>query len=356
MNTPARVLVVVTRRIGDVLLTTPLIRSVKRAWPHAAVDVLVFAGTEGILAGNPDVNDVITIGERPGFGEHVALAAKIWRRYDLALSVVPSDRPTVYAWLAAPRRAGLVVDEPKQRWKKALLGRWVAFDDRDTHTVLMHLKLAEAIGIATCHEIVLSTSAADTAEIVRRLPFAPDDPYVVFHAYPKFNYKMWRREAWLELAAHVHARGFHVVFTGGRDAEELAYVDSIARDLPHSTNLAGKLTLAQTAGLLKGARAYVGPDTAVTHMAAASGIPVVALYGPTNPVKWGPWPHAYTQPVNPWRRLGTQCVNNVTLVQGTATCVPCFHEGCDRHTGSYSDCLQGLPASRVTAALDRALD
>src|SRR4051812_35684716 len=214
MMAPARVLVVVTRRIGDVLLTTPLIRSLKRAWPRAAIDVLVFAGTEGILAANPDVNRIITIAERPGIGEHLALAAKLWRRYDLALSVVPSDRPTVYAWLAASRRGGLIVDEPKQHWKKSLLGNWIAFDNRDTHTVLMHLKLADAVGIAPAYELVTAWTEIDLAEVARQLPFDVNEPYVVFHAYPKFNYKMWRREAWLELAAHVKARGMQIVFTG----------------------------------------------------------------------------------------------------------------------------------------------
>src|SRR3954471_906300 len=109
MKPPARVLVVVTRRIGDVLLTTPLIRSLKRAWPQAAIDVLVFAGTEGVLAANPDIRAVLTISERPTVTEHLAFAAKMFRRYDLAVSVVPSDRPIIYAWLAAATRIGLVV-------------------------------------------------------------------------------------------------------------------------------------------------------------------------------------------------------------------------------------------------------
>ena len=63
-----RILVVALRRLGDVLLTTPLIRSLKRAWPDAAIDVLVFRGTEGILAGNPDIADVITMPERADGG------------------------------------------------------------------------------------------------------------------------------------------------------------------------------------------------------------------------------------------------------------------------------------------------
>ena len=105
---PARsVLVVVTRRIGDVLLTTPLIRSIKAAWPEAAIDVLVFAGTEGVLAANSDVRRVITIAERPRWHAHLRLLASIARRYDVALSVVPSDRPTLYAWLGGRWRAGI---------------------------------------------------------------------------------------------------------------------------------------------------------------------------------------------------------------------------------------------------------
>ena len=69
---PSRILVISLRRIGDLLLTTPLIRSLRRAWPDAEIDVLVFANTAGILAGNPDINRVISHaaaaddgGERP---------------------------------------------------------------------------------------------------------------------------------------------------------------------------------------------------------------------------------------------------------------------------------------------------
>ena len=355
LKPPHTVLVVVTRRIGDVLLATPLIRSLKRAWPAAAIDVLVFAGTQGVLAANPDVRDVLIIAERPRMGEHFALARKIRRRYDVALSLVPSDRPTVYAWLAGRWCAGLVVDELKHRWKAWLLNRAVPFDNKDTHTVLMHLALADAVGVESDYEVIASSNASDGAELARHLPFALSEPFVVLHPYPKFNYKMWRHAAWAELARQLQARGLRVVLTGGSDAAELTYVGAIARELPGVVNLAGKLTLSQTAGLLQSARAYVGPDTAVTHMAAALGIPVVSLYGPTNPVKWGPWPHGYARPANPWQRLGTQRVNNVTLMQGTVACVPCFNEGCDRHIESYSDCLQQLPVSRVAAALAEAI-
>src|SRR2546421_11324412 len=91
-----RILVVALRRLGDVLLTTPLIRSLKRAWPEAAIDVLAFRGTEGILAGNPDIADAIPMPQRPTAGEGFALLSRLWRRYDLALSTQSRDRPTLF--------------------------------------------------------------------------------------------------------------------------------------------------------------------------------------------------------------------------------------------------------------------
>ena len=92
---PSRILVVALRRLGDVLLTTPLIRSLKRAWPDSAIDVLVFDGTEGILAGNPDIAQVIGMPSRPSAGATLALLRKLWRRYDIALSTQTGDRPTL---------------------------------------------------------------------------------------------------------------------------------------------------------------------------------------------------------------------------------------------------------------------
>jgi heptosyltransferase-3 len=356
MKPAASILVIVTRRIGDVLLTTPLIRSVKRAWPGAAIDVLVFAGTEGVLAANPDIRRVLTVAERPSGWDHVKLMAAIARRYDVALSTVPSDRPTLYAWLAGRWRAGLVVDAPKHRWKKHLLHRSVVFDNRDTHTVLMHLALARVLDVPPCYDVVAAWRESDRGELARALPFALNAPYAVLHTYPKFNYKMWHRVGWVEVARWLQARELRVVLSGGNEPAELAYVAAIAREIPGAINLAGKLPLSEAACLIAGARAYVGPDTAVTHMAAALGVPVVALYGATDPVKWGPWPTGYARAVNPWRRLGTQRVNNVILVQGDAACAPCFNEGCGRSIDSFSDCLQHLPAAAIIGALAALLD
>jgi len=358
IENPSNILVVITRRIGDVLLTTPMIRSLRHAWPQARIDVLVFAGTEGVLAGNPDIDRVITVAERPTLQQHLQLLRRLWSGYDLALSMMPSDRPTLYAFIAGKYRVGLVSPGSKHRWKRWLLSRSAEFDNIDTHTVLMNLKLADLLEIPRCHDVVAAWKPEDKAAVCKALPFDPENQdYAVLHVYPMYAYKAWRSEAWVELIEWLNEQDIRVVLTGGKNAEEVDYVRRLMGLLPGNTvDVAGKLNLAAVASLLSKARAFVGPDTVVTHLAAASGTPTVALFGPSNPVKWGPWPKHYGEDRNPYTMRGTQRVNNVLLLQGKGDCVPCLEEGCDRHINSLSDCLQKLPSERVIIALRELMD
>lgn len=358
MNPPQRILVVATRRIGDVLLTTPLIRSLHRAWPEAKIDALVFAGTEGVLAGNPDINQVIIVAPRLRFLPHLRFLMRLWRGYDLALALVPGDRPTLYARIAGKRCIGLVAEGSKHLWKKLLLSGWVPFDNINTHTVLMNLKLADLLNVAPCHEVVAAWRSEDEAAVRKVLPFDPDvEAFAVLHVYPMYAYKTWRREAWVELAGWLSGQDMRVVLTGGAGTEEIAFVQNLLPLLPHSTvNVAGKLKLTGVGYLLSKARVYVGPDTVVTHLSAATGTPTVALFGPSNPMKWGPWPKGYEQDRNPYQMRGTQHVNNVVVLQGSGECVPCMEEGCERHIASLSACLQNLPAASAIEAVRELLD
>jgi heptosyltransferase-3 len=356
LKPPNSILVIVTRRIGDVLLATPLIRSLRLAWPAAAIDALVFAGTEGILAANPDLRRVVCVPENAKDRSHLKTLFSLTRRYDLAVSTLPGDRPTFTAWLAGRHRVGLLSEGSKHFWKRLLLSRWAPFDESNTHTVLMNLDLADLLGIERYNDIAVSWSPVDEERVERLLPFIRTESYALLHPSPKYRYKMWRREGWRDLSRWLDERGLRVVLTGGGDPGELAYVEDIRREMPAGTvNLSGRLTLGEVGFVASKARVYVGPDTAVTHMAAAVGVPTVALYGPTNPVKWGPWPRGYEGALNPYLKRGNRKVNNVTLLQGPGDCVPCHEEGCDRHIESYSDCLLRLPASLVIEAVEDAL-
>ena len=351
---PREVLVVVTRRIGDVLLATPLIRSLRAAWPDTAVDALVFAGTEGVLAGNPDIRRIVTVPERPTLGQHVALLRALRRRYALALALVPGDRPTLYAFIAGRRRAGLLAPGKKNAWKQRLLHAWVPFDNLNTHTVRMHLALAGLLGISQVADVTPSWHASDEAQVDAMLGQAVARPIAVLHAYPKYRYKMWPAERWIALAHSLAGRGYRIVLTGSPDAGEMNYLRELAAGLPpDSLNAAGRLTLGGSICLVSRAALYIGADTAMTHAAAALGVPTVALFGPSNPVKWGPWPQGHPAEENPWRRCGSQRRGNVVLLQGAQACVPCLLEGCDRHIDSEADCLLNLPTAKVLQAVEQ---
>jgi heptosyltransferase III len=345
----SRVLVVALRRLGDVLLTTPLIRSLKRAWPDAAIDVLVFRGTEGILDGNPDIAAVLMLPEHASTGESLALLRKLWRVYDLAISTQSGDRPTLFAWGAGRRRAGLV---EASSGPMAQMKRW-ALDVpveivKGTHRVHEVLSLAKACGISPVPEVVLPALKPVSA---------PDRPYAVIHAAPMFRYKRWTDEGWSAVAAALATRGLGVIATTGPSEDERRYLDQVWTGAGEVQRLA-PLPWGELAALIAAAQVYVGPDTSVTHLAAATGTPVVAFYGPTDPRLWGPWPVGGLE--RPWDAAGTiQSRGNVWLIQNPPSCpwsiLPCQQEGCERHLNSHSRCLDELTVSQALSAVDAAL-
>jgi heptosyltransferase-3 len=341
-----RVLVVTLRRLGDVLLTTPLIRTLKAGLPDSSVAALVFSGTDGVLAGNPDLDEIIVLPQRSSAVQAAKLLRRLWRRFDLAVTTQTGDRPVLLAWVAGRRRIGFLHDrEPGGWWKRWALDDVVRADPAN-HRVTELLRLADCIGLQRRHEIVCP----------RRSP--ADSPlgsarYAVLHASPLYRIRRWTDEGWRALAAELATRGMTVVATGAAGAAEKDYLDRVWQRAA-VVRLDGKLDWPALSGLLRGAAVYVGPDTSVTHLAAAAGCPTVALYGPASPLQMGPWPvggHPET-----WVRAGTiQHHGNVWVVQNPLPCMPCDQLGCDRHVDSYSRCLDELPLSRVLAAVDQAL-
>jgi heptosyltransferase-3 len=340
-----RILVVALRRLGDVLLTTPLTRSLRRAFPEARIEMLVFADTAPILAGNPDIDAVIGTPPRASGSESRKLAASLWRKYDLAISTQPGDRPTFFALVVGRRSAGMIDDNVNGRIKAMLLGRHVV-SRSDLHRVEETLQLADALGIEPVREIVAPRAAAPGV-------LQPREPFAVLHVAPFFRYKQWSRQGWRALAAHLSQKGLRIVATGGPAAHERAYLDEVFDGI-EVTRADGKLSWPELATLLIGARVFAGPDTSVTHLAAAAGCPVVTMYGPTDPRRWGPWPA--TGLGEPWApAAAVQRRGNVWLIQNPLPCMPCHLEGCLRHVGSHSLCLDYLPIEPVLAAVDEAL-
>lgn len=357
-RTVASALIICTRRIGDVLLATPVVRSIKAAYPDAAVDMLVFEGTQDVITANPDIRRIWTLAERATTGAQLRMIRSLWRQYDIALSVLGGDRPILYACVAGRYRIGTLGTYNNSWWKRKLLNVWVPFDRVGTHTVAMNLRLLESLGIEPRATPVVGWTRADEEAAERLFMGAGSGQrYAVLHVSPKFAYKMWTAAGWAGLGRWLTDQGLTVVVTGGDEPAERTSCEDVTRRLPEgSVNLAGQLGLPALGYLLSRAALYVGTDTAVSHMAAAVGTPTVVLFGPSNPVKWGPWPKDFPpDSSSPWKTKGSQRQGNVWLLQGEGDCVPCLAEGCGRHVTSVSDCLQNLPVDRVIQAAEQML-
>ncbi len=344
LSEQSRVLVITMRRLGDVLLTTPLVRALRQGLPGSRVDVLVFAGSEGILAGNPDIARVIVVPERPSVATMAKLIGRLWRRYDIAIATQTGDRPTFLAAIAGRLSIGLV-DEDGAAWKRWLLKRPVVADP-NVHRVIALLRLAETLGIDERPDVVLPAPAA---------PLAPRGPYAVVHVKPMHQVKQWTDDGWRALAEGLAQRGLAIVATGSDAPDERAYLDRIWNPVrPPVERVDGQLVWGELVTLLSGAAVYVGTDTSMSHLAAAAGCPTVTIYGPTGPHMIGPWPVGGL--TAPWARAGTiQNRGNVWVVQNPLPCLPCDKLGCDNHMQSRSQCLDELPARQVLQAVDQAL-
>jgi heptosyltransferase III len=351
-----RVLVIALRRLGDVLFATSLIASLRRAFRDAVIDVLVFDGTDGILAGNPDIDRVVTMPRRPGAWQSLALALRLAGRYHLAVSTQSGDRPTLFALIAGSRHAGPVDGGSRGALRRLALWRSVELRP-GTHRLEGMLRLADVLGIARVGHLVCPGGVRPALAPHGGAPPLRQgrSDYAVIHAAAMFRYKHWSVEGWRTAATKLCARGLRVVATGGPDAGERAFLDEVFAPLPEVERRDGQLSWPQLARLLAGARVFIGPDTSVTHLAAATGCPTVALFGPTDPREWGPVPAGGLDPV--WEAAGTtQRRHNVWLVQHPLPCLPCQKEGCERHAGSFSRCLDDLPSARVLEAAEAALE
>jgi heptosyltransferase III len=265
-------------------------------------------------------------------------------RYDLALSTQTGDRPTALACIAGRQSAGLVEANGLSAVMKRFALSRSCVSDRTQHRVHEVLRLAELIGIRAEIEIVCPAGPA-------RAGLAPASPYAVVHAAPMFTYKRWTAAGWRQLVAALRERGLRTVVTGAVSDHD--YLDAIWRDCDVA-RLDGQLTWPELSALMRGARVYIGPDTAITHLAAAAATPTVALYGPTDPRLWGPWPAGGLN--QPWAASGTiQQRGNVWLVQNPLPCLPCQEEGCERRLDSHSQCLDELSVHQVLSAVDQAL-
>ena len=373
---PKKVLFIATRQIGDVLVTTPLIQQARELWPEAEFHFLGYRGKLDMLKGNPDIAELIETSDRPGFGECLSLFNRLFQRYDLAIVTQPSDRAYFYGLVAAFRRVGVLGGHPQgltkqnkakkskndkqNAWKKAICLHTVDVDYFGQHVITEKLRLLEVFYknvqdlFSKPISVVPPAGEALTPVIASQLR----SPYVVVHPGPLTAYKRWPLAYWQTLVTWLTQQGWQVVLSASPAKQDLQLNQDIVSLLDEATrqnvvNAAGKLSIPQARSLIQGAHLYIGVDTSITHLAAACNIPTVALFGPTPPSNFGPWPNGFIGKQPYQLRARTQTVGNVTILQGPGECVPCRKAGCEDRPDSRSECLDLLEPNQVIEAIEK---
>jgi len=335
-------LIVCFRFIGDVLVTTPLAYSISQAFPHARIDYLIFEGTEGVLANNPNISNVITL---PRDQKNLKHLASLFRSYDVAIAANISDRACIAAAIAGKYSVGFTRDSGKEWWKGYALNATVNYDD-GVHVVWNLLMLLSPLDIVPLPRMVVNYGPDEIA-LVKTL--IPASDYVLLHPYSKGSYKYWPVQHWGQLAGMIRERlGYTVVFTTTPVAEDQNYLKEILASAPATTQVmrsAGSLT--QLAACIGASKAFIGVDTAVTHMAGAIGVPVFALYGSSWTQYWAPWPNDVREKSPFAANKGIQTVSNVTVIQKDWECVPCNKEICRISSRNRVECLDELSVEEV---------
>lgn len=338
---------VVCRYLGDVLLATPLAASLQKTGYQ--VDWVVADGTDSILEGQPCAANVWTVGAKTPWYGQVSLGRRLLRHYRIAFALPSTDRSMLLALAASRRVHALITAERSQEaWKRRIADVWSDYTP-GSHMVALACGLAEASGLPACRDVQIRWDDADADKVFAELPWARGEAYIHIHPFARWPYKWWRKSAWKQLIGSALERDLRVVISGSPAETQTAREMAGGLAPKHVHIAAGGFNWRQLACLAHHAEAYIGLDTANTHLAAAGGARVIALFGPTDPRIWGPWPNGFAG-ASPWQassKEGIQRQGNISLLQGRQDCIPCQQEGCERRQDSVSLCLKEMRAEWV---------
>jgi len=342
-----RVLLLRLERIGDLLMTLDAMAAARAAWPAATIDLAVGSWNRDLATLIPGIGTVHTIDvpwlAREGTGESwSAMVAKArgWRgTYDVVVNFEPDIRSNFLAWqTGAPRRAGYWTGGGGSFLTDAL-----EFDPAShvSDNSLRLIRVASDNPTAAAHSPVqLEVTPAARASVDALLANAKR-PIVGVHVSGGRESKQWHLDRFADVARRLaHERAATIVLTGS--AADRTMVDTVRSQLQNVpvVDVAGRLDLVTLAALMSRLDVLVTGDTGPMHVASAVGTPIVALFGPADPRRYGP-------------RSPSQRIIRVDL-----PCSPCGQVRLppERCRGHVPDCMDGIQVDVVLAAVRELLD
>ncbi len=343
---PRSILIVRLSSLGDVVHTIPALAALRRHWPQARIDWAVERRCRDVLLDNPDVNALLEVDT--GRWRKAIFSPRTWssvvrsvrqlreRRYDLVLDLQGTLKSSVWSFLArGDRRVGFARRHLKEGLAALFYTERIDLGTHQMHVIDRQLGLLEAAGVPRGERrlpLVVPDEIEEKAENhIRNMPFFSG--YVVLNPGGTWSTKRWSPERYGELAASI-AREWELpslVFWGPGE-ESLA--ERVVEAAGGSARLAPKTTVREMLPYLRRARLLVSGDTGPMHLASALDVPVVAVFGPTDPVRNGPFG------------------SGDEVVFHSVPCGPCYKQVCP---GYDNICMTEIEVTEVLEAVRRLL-
>jgi lipopolysaccharide heptosyltransferase III, putative len=293
-----KILVIKMRFHGDMLLTTPVISTLKQNYPEAKIDMLLYQDTIPILSENPDISGLYGISNKgAGATEKIKNALsliKILRanQYDLVINLTDQWMVALIVRCLSARTKISQLYGHRQRgfWKNSFT---CLAPIQGTHIVERNLSVLEPLGITDFYQDTTMSYKPERWQKIRQEldAFGVKAHYVVIQPTARQLFKCWDNDKFSRVIDALQRRGYQVVLTSGPSADDLACVEEIAQgcEIRPVTGLAGKTSFPELGALIDHADLFIGVDSAPGHIAAAVKTPVVSLFGATDHVFWRPW-------------------------------------------------------------------
>lgn len=305
-----RVLVIMPSWVGDVVMATPALRMLRDALPDAHLTAGLRAGLGELLEGSTLIDATLTIDTR-GLAGPLRAGHQIRRgNFHAALLLTNSFSTALAAWLGCvPRRVGyerdgrgLLLTEPLRAPRRG--GRWLVVPavryyahaasaflggPRELEHLFPDSRTHAPLGIAegTCLELGVSPVQESRARaVLQRGGVLPGEPYAILNPGGNNPAKRWPAERFARVADHLAEHHQMRVLINGSPGERDLVREIADACRTHAVCLPElAMTLGGLKGIIRGARLMVTNDTGPRHIAAAFGVPMVSLFGPTDP-RW----------------------------------------------------------------------
>jgi len=338
-----KILIIIQRSNGDVLLSQTLIRALHEHYNSPHIDLLVNDDTLEIAQLMPNIDFIHKFSyekkSKNRWKQELQIICSIYRKYELSINLTASDRSVFYSLFASKNSISAVEKEKSKSWWKVLLLRHHYYFDSNKHIFLNNLESLKKLKIKKINIIDKPLVSKNSITKVRKmLDERGVTDFVIFHPSAQYKYKIYPRKLRNELLIKLSGLDFPVVVTGSKNEIDM----DIKSKLPKLSNifdLIGETSLEDYFALSELSLGYIGMDTLNMHIAAAQNKQIFAIFGPTNLTMWSPWSNEIKKSASENKPI--QKYANITIFQANMPCVACGNAGCDDKHGK-SECLDHI--------------